>query len=210
MLRTPSRPLRVLLLTCAVGVLLVLPHAGVIQWQRVVARQAASFNGPPASTSGADPAYPLNHTLDGNVVQFGAPTNDDFEAAPQSVGTAPSNSDFSSAPAGVGAQPANDDLQAAAGSVGTPPTNNTFSTGDFTGWTTSGGASIQSDTPHGYYADLPNSGGSVISSAFTVDASAQSLTFDFGELATQYGYSWLKVYFLSGSGYGTQTAMGDF
>src|SRR5438477_12884424 len=86
---------RRVLLFAFVSVVLVLPGAAAVRWQPVQARSAHSFNSPPTSTSGADPAYPSNHTLDGSVVQLGSPTNSDFETAGGSVGAPPTNSGFS-------------------------------------------------------------------------------------------------------------------
>lgn len=123
----------------------------------------------------ADPAYPLNHTFDADVL---------------AVGTPPANSDFEAAAYTVGTPPANHNLEAAAQDAGTPPTNHDFEAGSFTGWTTSGTTSIQSDTPHGYYAKLQASG-TIISSTFTVDSTAQSFAFDMGYLSTS-GYSWVN------------------
>jgi RHS repeat-associated protein len=144
------------------------------------------------SPSGADPAYPLNHTFDADI---------------QPVGTPPANADFESASYPVGDPPGNHDLEDPAQDAGTPPTNHDFETGDFTGWTTSGTTSIQSDGQHGYYAKLQSSG-TIISSAFTVDSSAQSFAFDVGYLSTS-GYSWVKVYALTGPTYGTSTLLAD-
>ncbi|HLZ73267.1 MAG TPA: hypothetical protein VKV26_25465 [Dehalococcoidia bacterium] len=54
------------------------------------------LNGPPATGSGANPAYPLNHMLDTVRSTVGTPpTNDDFETPAASVGTPPANSGFS-------------------------------------------------------------------------------------------------------------------
>ena len=139
--------------------------------------------------SGANPPYPRNHVLDG------------LQSA---VGTPPGNHNFESSPTSTGTPPANYDIETAPASVGTPPTNNDFETGDLTGWTTSGTVTIESDTPHGYYAKLSGSNAEIVSSAFTVDNSAQVFSFDAGWLTTT-GYSWVKVYVLSGAGYSTQT-----
>jgi len=140
----------------------------------------------------ADPAYPLNHTFDADVL---------------AVGTPPANSDFEAASYNVGTPPANHNLESAAQDAGTPPTNHDFETGSFTGWTTSGTTSIQSDTPHGYYAKLGNNG-TIITSAFTVDGTAQSFAFDVGYLSTS-GYSWVKVYALPGPNYDTPVLLKD-
>src|SRR5437867_6261312 len=139
----------------------------------------------------ADPAYPLNHTFDADVLSVGSP---------------PANSDFETAAYTVGTNATNYDLQSAAQDAGVP-TNHDFETGSFSGWTTSGTTSIQSDTPHGYYAKLQASG-TIISSAFTVDSTAQSFAFDVGYLSTS-GYSWVKVYALTGPTYSTETLLKD-
>jgi RHS repeat-associated protein len=142
--------------------------------------------------SEADAAYPLNHT---------------FDAAGQPIGSPPPNSDFETPGYAIGSPPSNYDLEAPAVDAGTPPTNHDFETGDFTGWTTSGTTSIESDAEHGYYAKLGSSG-TIISSPFTVDSTAQNFAFDIGYLSTS-GYSWVKVYALSGPDYGTQTLLAN-
>src|SRR5207249_3052146 len=170
----------------------------------------------------ADPAYPLNHTFDADVLSVGSP---------------PANSDFETAAYTVGTNATNYDLQSAAQDAGVP-TNHDFETGSFSGWTTSGTTSIQSDTPHGYYAKLqasativfPNftqtgspqrvtegggnvyaqmDGATLTTAAYTVDATAQ-----FGRTRI-YGVDSLnrsqyKIWVLSGAGFGTSTlaAMG--
>jgi hypothetical protein len=89
-------------------------------------------------------------------------------------------------------------------SVGTPPANNDFETGDFTAWTTANNVTIQSDTPHGYYAQLSGANAEIVSSAFTVDSAAQAFTFD-AQWISSTSYAGVKVYVLSGTGYTTQT-----
>jgi len=150
----------------------------------------AAFADP--TPSGADPAYPLNHTFDSDVLP---------------VGTPPANADFESSAYQVGSPPTNYDLQSAAEDTGTPPTNHDFETGDFTGWTRSGTTSMQSDGTHGYWAKLQASG-TIITDAFTVDSSATGFAFDMGYLSTS-GYSWVKVYALTGPTYSTSTLIGD-
>ncbi|MGI8553119.1 MAG: RHS repeat-associated core domain-containing protein, partial [Dehalococcoidia bacterium] len=127
------------------------------------------------SASGAVNSYLLNHNFDINIVAAGAgPTNSGFEVAASRVGAAPTN-------------------------AGTPPANSTFATGDFTGWTTSGGPTIQTDPTHGKYA-VVNWTDAITSSPFTVDPTTQAFTVD-----SYYppGYNAMWVYILSGSGYGT-------
>lgn len=136
--------------------------------------------------SGAKPAYPLNHILDAN---------------PQFVGTPPTNYDFETAGYSVGAPPTNHELTAAPYAVGTPPANHTFETGDFTGWTTAGTVTIQSDATHGYYAQLQSSG-VLTSDPFTVDSAAQQIAFDLGAPS---GTHYAKVYVLHGANYTDST-----
>lgn len=137
------------------------------------------------SPSGAYPAYPLNNTFNGDVVQTGTPpANSDFETPPQTTGTPPANSDFS----------------AASTVAGSPPTNSNFATGDFTGWTVSGSPTVASDPSYGHYASL-NGAVNIISSPFTVDPSTQVLTFMVDTLTS--GGSYFNVWILSGPGYTT-------
>jgi len=142
------------------------------------------LNGPPAQGSGALAAYPLNHTLDTTVTAVGTPPqNSDFEAQGSTVGTPPANHDFATAPT----------------TAGTPPTNSDFETGDLSGWTTTGTVTVQSD--HTHYAKLGSAGGTLISSPFTVDQSAQAFSIDVGYLSTS-TYSWVTIYALTGANYG--------
>ena len=114
------------------------------------------------------------------------------------------NGDFSGEGLGqVGTPPTNHDFETAGGSVGTPPSNYDFETGDFTGWTLTGSPSVQSGGPTGYYAQV-GSGQRVLSSAFTVDSSAQSLTFDIAAVNSG-TFQWqLNIY--SGATYSTKTS----
>ena len=106
--------------------------------------------------SGADPAYPLNHTLDGKTADLGHVANSDFEKPSVPVGTPPSNSGFETSPADAPAVP-----------------NGDFETGDFTGWTTTGTPSIQTDPSRGYWARVPS--GTLTTSALDVPSNAQAL-----------------------------------
>src|SRR5829696_6916400 len=68
--------------------------------------------------------------------------------------------------------PTNYDFETAASIVGTPTTNHTFATGDYTGWTTSGGplglpTIVATGGPDGPYARL-QAGTAITSSAFTL------------------------------------------
>jgi YD repeat-containing protein len=172
MLRFYPRALHRLSLPLAVFLMLVLPAAPAVHGSsshRVVARA----NGAPSSPSGANSAYPLNHTLDSTITSLGTP-------------------------------PTNNGFEQAASAVGTPPTNSGFSSGDFSGWTTSGTTSIGSDAGNSY-ATLGSSG-AIISSPFSVDAHASSISlrakYPSGIFAGQF-----NLYVLSGSGYGTSTTL---
>jgi hypothetical protein len=161
---------------------------------RSVAPPRAERLNPTPTPSGAEAAYPLNHVLDGESTTTGTPpANFDFEAASTSTGTPPANSTFA----------------AAATETGTPPSNGDFeATPDFTGWTTSGTVSIQTDMPHGRYATL-GLNAVLTSSAVTVDAAATSFLFEFGSL-TGSTTTQVKVFALSGAGYSTETLLGEF
>jgi len=141
--------------------------------------------------SGADPLYPLNHTLDGEQTSLGAPPNAGFEQ-----------------PGGpVGSPPANHDLQTAPADVVTVP-NGDFETGTFAQWTVAGSPTIGSDQTHGYWARLNGSGQAITSEAIEIPSSAQALVYDVGYLTTN-NYSWVKVYVLSGPDFGTSTLVKD-
>lgn len=140
--------------------------------------------------SGANPPYPRNHMLD-----------DDPEF---DIGTPPSNHDFESPGYQVGTPPSNFDLEAPSQEVGTPPTNNDFETGDFTGWSTVGSPTIESDPTNGSYGKVDASGDSLTTAAFTVESTAQVFSFDLFWASTT-TYSGVKVYVLSGGDFSTQT-----
>jgi RHS repeat-associated protein len=141
--------------------------------------------------SGADPLYPLNHTLDGEGTSLGAPPNAGFEQPGGPVGSPPTNHDLQTAPVDVVTVP-----------------NGDFETGTFAQWTVGGSPSIQSDQTHGYWARLGGSGQAITSEAITVPSSAQALVYDVGYLTTN-NYSWVKVYVLSGPDFGTSTLVKD-
>ncbi len=145
-------------------------------------RTLAQVNPTPSQ---AKPAYPYNHLLDGSY---------------QSVGTPPANHNFESAATGGGMPPTNNDFAAASYNVGTPPTNYNFESGTFSNWTTAGTVSIQSDATHGYWAQLGGSG-KIISEPFTVDSSAQRISFT----AYHGGSAGFRAYIHSGAGYATRT-----
>jgi YD repeat-containing protein len=153
------------------------------------AAQLVSHNDP--TPSGADPIYPLNHTIDGKT---------------ESVGTPPANSGFEQAGGPVGTPPPNYDLQTAPVDSVTVPNGN-FETGTFANWTLTGSPTISSDQPHGYWANL-GSGHAITSSAIAVPSSAQAITYQVGYLTTT-NYSWVKVYVLSGPTFGTSTLVKD-
>jgi len=148
-----------------------------------------SHNDP--TPSGADPLYPLNHTIDGKT---------------ESVGTPPANSGFEQAGGPVGTPPVNYDLQTAPIDSVTVPNGN-FETGTFANWTLTGSPTIQSDQTRGYWASL-GSGHAITSSAIAVPSSAQAITYQVGYLTTN-NYSWVKVYVLSGPTFGTSTLVKD-
>jgi hypothetical protein len=141
----------------------------------------------PPDPSGAEPPYPLNHTLDGQVEGLGSLQNANFETAPGSVGTPPTNSDLETAP-----------------TEATAPSNNDFETGDFTGWTVTGSPSIQSDTPHGYWARFGSNAQILVSTAVTVPSDPHALVYEVHYQSTTV-YSWVDVYVLSGTDYATST-----
>ncbi|MFN8233202.1 MAG: RHS repeat-associated core domain-containing protein [Actinomycetota bacterium] len=144
----------------------------------------------PPTLSGAEPAYPLNHTIDGAV---------------EEVGTPPENPDFEDPSEQVGDQPTNLDLEAAAASLATP-SNNDFETGDFTGWTVTSDPSIQT-TSGDDWAKLGSSD-TITSTAITVPSDAQSISYDVNYV-TANNYSWVKVYILTGATYSTSTLLLD-
>lgn len=128
------------------------------------------------SPSGAEPPYPLNHTLDGDLTDLGSVTNADFESDPSGSGSPPTNFDLESEPIDVASV-----------------TNGDFETGDFTGWTLTGSPTIQSDQTHGYWTRLGSSSQDMTSTAVTIPQSAQALVFDANY---QVSGSWLQVYVL--------------
>ena len=143
--------------------------------------------------SGANPPYPRNHVLDGLQADLGTPpSNHSFESAPTTTGTPASNHDLETSPTAVGTQ----------------ATNHDFETGDFTGWTTSGTTTIETNANQGDYAKLTGTGAEIVSSAFTVDSATQAFTVEVGWL-TNPGYSWIQIYVLSGTGYTTETTIAD-
>ncbi|HEY3212385.1 MAG TPA: RHS repeat-associated core domain-containing protein [Actinomycetota bacterium] len=148
-----------------------------------------SHNDP--TPSGADPLYPLNHTVDGKT---------------ESVGTPPANSGFEQAGGLVGTPPVNHDLQTAPVDSVTVP-NGDFETGTFANWTLTGSPTISSDQTRGYWASL-GSGHVITSSAIAVPSSAQALTYQVGYLTTN-NYSWVKVYVVSGADFATSTLVKD-
>jgi RHS repeat-associated protein len=132
------------------------------------------------------------------------PRNDTFDAAIQPAGTPPTNAGFETASVAVGTPPQNSSFAAASTVAGTPPTNSSFSTGDLSGWTAGGSPTppVLTDPTYGHYANLSGSA-TLTSSPFTVDPSAQVLTFNAYYQAVN--GAWINVYVLSGSGYSTKT-----
>jgi RHS repeat-associated protein len=143
----------------------------------------------PPDPSGAEPPYPLNHTLDGQIEGLGSLQNANFETAPGSVGTPPANSDLETAPVEA-----------------TAPTNGDFESGDFTGWTVTGSPSIQSDPTHGYWARFGSNSQVLVSSAVTVPSDPHALVYDVNYQSTTV-YSWVDVYVLTGPDYATSTLL---
>jgi hypothetical protein len=137
--------------------------------------------------SGAEPPYPLNHTLDGETTALGSVQNADFETPPSGVGSPPSNSGMETAPVDVATV-----------------TNGDFETGSFSGWTLTGSPSIQSDQTHGYWARMGSNGQEITSSAVTIPQSAQAMIAD---VYFQTSNSWVEIYVLSGPTYSTSTLM---
>jgi hypothetical protein len=154
--------------------------------------QRETHQAAPPDPSGANPPYPLNHTLDAELVPLGGPTNADFDSAGSSVGTPPTNSGFDTAPT----------------DVGTPPTNFNFATGDFTGWSKNGSlTAIQTTSgPESQWAKFSQAGSWIKTGAFTVDAAAQSITFDLGLLGTS-GTILVAVSAMTGASYATKEAL---
>jgi RHS repeat-associated protein len=180
-------------LTVAFIVIAALLQATPSQRARVLldesAAQLVSHNDP--TPSGADPLYPLNHTIDGKT---------------ESLGTPPVNSGFEQAGGLVGTPPVNYDLQTAPVDSVTVP-NGDFETGTFANWTLTGSPTISSDQTRGYWASL-GSGHAITSSAIAVPSSAQALTYQVGYLTTN-NYSWVKTYVLSGADFATSTLVKD-
>jgi RHS repeat-associated protein len=135
--------------------------------------------------SGAEPPYPLNHTMDGETTALGAVQNSDFETPPSGVGSPPANSGMESSPADVATV-----------------TNGDFETGSFSGWTLTGSPTIQSDQTHGYWARMGSNNQEITSSAVTIPQSAQAMVAD---VYFQTSNSWVEIYVLSGPTYSTST-----
>jgi RHS repeat-associated protein len=149
--------------------------------------QAASQANSPPTPSGADPPYPLNHTMDGKVESLGTAPNSDFESPSRDVGTPPSNSNLEAPPVGVATVP-----------------NGDFETGTFEGWTQTGTPTIQTDPTHGYWARLGSDGQDITSSAVAIPQTAQSLV---AEIYFQGQNSWVEIYALSGPNFETSTQL---
>jgi hypothetical protein len=141
----------------------------------------------PPTPSGVEPAYPLNHTMDGDPTTLGQPQNADFETPPSSVGSPPTNADIESSPVDVVTVP-----------------NGDFQTGTFANWTLTGSPTIQSDQTHGYWARMGSNGQEITSSALAIPSTAQSVLAD---VYFQGANSWWEVYALSGPTFGTSTQL---
>jgi RHS repeat-associated protein len=137
--------------------------------------------------SGAEPPYPPNHTVDGAVTDLGSVENAGFEEEGTGVGSPIPNFDLETSPVVVASV-----------------TNGDFETGNFTGWTTNGAPTIQSDQTHGYWARLTGSD-KVTSEAVTIPQSAQGLAYQ-----AYFPYNgWMQVWALSGPDYATSTKIKD-
>lgn len=177
------RPLLALVIVLAglllPGAPLALGRAGV-----PVRGQAAN---PSPSPSGAERAYPLNHTFEGNSATIANPAAADFEQAGGSAGTPPTNADFASLPTPAGV-PANHDCE----------------TGMFSGWTTTGSLVLLTDVTRGYHAKIVN-GSTLTTDAFTVGTDAQAVVFDLGFRTG--GDSGVRLFILTGPAYSTSTQL---
>ena len=140
------------------------------------------------SLSDADPAYPPNHVFDGKTEPRGQVSNADFDAASFDVPATP---------------PANHDLQAVPITQAAFPNGN-FSTGTFASWTTAGTPTIRTSADRRPWAELDARRDVITTSALTIPADAQSLSYDIGYLTTS-STSWVRVYVLSGANYATST-----
>ncbi len=186
--RPPSRRIKLprrLAFGALIALALSLPLASLTQTSVIRATPTAS---------GAEPPYPLNHTLDPSI---------------QAVGTPPLGNSLETDPFTVGTPPTNNGLTEPSTQVGTPPGNSDFESGGLTPWTTNGTVTVQTASGQGNFARFDSSGASVTSDAFTVDAAAQHLVFDVGFLSTS-GNSWVRTYVLSGTDFGTSTEVGSY
>ncbi len=155
----------------------------------IPALQLAETGHATPTASGADPAFPLNHTFDADI---------------QLVGATPSNHDFEEPGTEVGTPADNHDLEDAAAAAGTPPANHDFENGTLSDWTTGGTVTLQSDATYGYYARLGATGSTVTTDAFTVSAAVQTIRYNINFLSSSGGH-YLKVYVLSDSTFSTST-----
>ncbi|HEY7031973.1 MAG TPA: DUF6531 domain-containing protein, partial [Thermomicrobiales bacterium] len=174
-------------------------HAERLAQRRAAAMAAPGRNALPARGERHQAAAP---TASGAFANY--PLNSTFDAEPMLVGTPPTNFDFETAGYAVGTPPTNSDLETAPVTDGTP-TNDDFATGDFTGWTVTGSPSIQSDTEHGYYAQMSGTA-DLKTAAFTVGNDVQSFVVD-GYWPTNNG--WIEVSVLPGPTYTTSIGIGD-
>jgi hypothetical protein len=147
---------------------------------------ASGGHSAPSNPSGADPAYPPNHTMDGKVVSLGGPQNAAFENLGGPVGSPPSNSGFQTPPAPALAVP-----------------NGDFATGDFTSWTTVGSPTMNPDPTRGYWARL-NTANSITTSALNIPSNGQALVYDVDYLSSTTTNT-VDVYALTGPTFGTST-----
>jgi RHS repeat-associated protein len=173
------------------GLAEAVPRQAVAQlWTGTAASTLASplFQSPPPPTpSGVEPAYPLNHTLDGDPTVIGQPQNADFETEPGVVGSPPPNFDLENAPVDVLTVP-----------------NGDFESGSFSDWTVTGSPTIQSDGTHGYWARMGSNGQTITTAALEIPQSAQTIITD---VYFQGQSSWVEIFALSGPSFGTSTQL---
>ncbi len=142
----------------------------------------------PPTLSGAEPAYPLNHTIDGQIEAVGTPPpNADFEDPSEALGTPPENADLEDDPVSLAS-----------------PDNNDFETGTFSSWTVTSDPTIQTTTGDDWAKLGPSD--TVTSTAVTVPSDAQAIAYNVNYVTTS-GASAVKVYAMSGASFTTSTEL---
>ena len=141
----------------------------------------------PPTLSGSEPAYPLNHTIDGEVEAVGDPLpNASFEDPSEVVGSPPENADLEDDPVTL-----------------VTPDNHDLETGTFSGWTITSDPTIQT-TSGDDWAQLGD-GDAMTSSALTVPSDAQAVAYNVNYTTT--AATAVRVYALSGTGFSTSTQL---